>query len=112
MSIEEDLSVVLQPVAKAYPFVAPDNVAPPYITYFAVVSIPENTLSSGVSIINTRFQIDVFGKTYASMKTLVASLVTAMSAAPFKNVQLSRQEFYEQELRIYRMSLDYSVWHY
>jgi hypothetical protein len=33
-----------------------------------------------------------------------------MQAASFTNLQISDQDFYEAEVRLHRVSLDYSIW--
>lgn len=110
--IEQSLYSVLSSVAsgRVYPLIAPDNVEKPYIIFQVVSAMPENTLADGVGITNFRMQIDCYDKTYAGVKTLAESVKTAMSNASFTNLQLMGQDFFESDVKLYRVSMDFSIW--
>lgn len=110
--IEEDLFAALSSLAngRVYPMVAPDNVAKPYIVYQNISNMPENTLADGVPINNARMQIDCYDKTYAGVKALAASVSSAMAAASFINLPLMSQDIYESDVKLFRVSMDFSIW--
>ena len=41
---------------------------------------------------------------------LAEDVRAAMQGAGFSNIQLSEQDFFEVEVRLHRVSLDYSIW--
>jgi len=110
--IQEQLQAVLAPLVagKSFPNLAAQDTAPPYIVYQRVVSVTHNTLQGTTDLQNTRVQIDVYAKTYASAQQVAAAVRSAMSTASFTNLQISEQDFYEAEARLHRVSLDYSIW--
>ena len=112
MIIEETLETLLKPLAtgSCWPLVAPDKPATPYIVYQNISNTPEVTLSDGVPINNTRMQIDVYAKSYKDVKAVAAAVVTAMATAAFTNVPLQNQDLYEQDVKLYRVQMDYSLW--
>ena len=110
--IQEQLQAVLAPLVagRSFPNLAAQDTALPYIVYQRVVSVTHNTLQGTTDLQNTRVQIDVYAKTYASAQQLAAAVRSAMSTASFTNLQISDQDFYEAEARLHRVSLDYSIW--
>ena len=110
--IQEQLQAVLAPlvVGKSFPNLAAQDATPPYIVYHRVVSVTHNNLQGPSDLQNTRVQIDAYAKTYAGVQQIAASVRLAMQGAGFINVQLSEQDFYEIDVRLHRVSLDYSIW--
>ncbi len=110
--IQEQLQAVLAPLVggRSYPNLAAQDAAAPYIVYQRVVSVTNNNLLSASDLQNTRVQIDAYAKTYANVQQIAASVRLAMQGAGFTNVQLSEQDFYEIDVRLHRVSLDYSIW--
>ena len=109
--IEETLKTVLNSLVanRVYPLIAPDKPTVPYIIYQSIANTPENTLTS-VSIYNTRMQIDCYDKTYAGVKALAVNVRSAMAAASFANVQTMDQDLFEDDVKLYRIQFDYSLW--
>ena len=83
---------------------------PPYIVYQRVVRVIYNNLQRPSNLQNTRVQIDVYAKTYSAAQQLASAVSLVMQAAPFINLQISDQDFYEMQVRLHRVSLDYSIW--
>jgi hypothetical protein len=110
--IEQSLFTALSGLAggRVYPLTAPDSPTKPFIIYQNIANTPEVTLANGVPINNTRMQIDCYDKTYAAVKALAVSVQAAMAAASFTNVPLMNQDLYEQDVKLYRVQLDYSLW--
>ena len=110
--IQEQLQAVLAPLVagKSFPNLAAQDTVPPYIVYQRVVSVPHNTLQGATDLQNTRVQIDAYAKTYGQAQALAENVRAAMQGAGFSNIQLSEQDFFEVEVRLHRVSLDYSIW--
>jgi hypothetical protein len=110
--IQEQLQGVLAPVVDgaSFPNLAAQDALPPYIVYQRIVSVTHNNLQGPSDLQNTRVQIDAYAKTYAGVQQTAAAVRAAMQDAPFSNVQLTEQDFYEPEVRLHRVSLDYSIW--
>lgn len=113
LQMTAEMVSVLNPLVanKCYPLIAPDNTATPYITYHTVVNSPVVTLDDGVPINNTRMQIDCFASTYPEAKQLAMDIASAMQTASFKVVPRSTQDLYEDAMKIYRVSQDFSIWY-
>lgn len=110
--IQEQLQAVLAPLVagKSFPNLAAQDATPPYIVYQRVVSVTHNNLLGPSDLQNTRVQIDVYAKTYGQAQAMAEDVRTAMQVAGFSNIQLSEQDFFEVEVRLHRVSLDYSIW--
>lgn len=114
MSVQEQLVTLLTPVAPIYPFTATQNTAPPYLIYQRVSSTVNNVLDGNGNppINNTRMQIDCWGRNYAECQALAASVTTAMLGWFLQNVKLDEQDGYEEDVKLYRVILDFNIWHY
>ena len=110
--IQEQLQAVLAPLVggASFPNLAAQEAEPPYIVYQRIVSITHNNLLGPSDLQNTRVQIDAYAKTYAQAQQIASDIRLAMLAAPFTNLQISEQDFFETEVRLHRVSLDYSIW--
>ena len=96
---------------RVYPLTAPDGVAKPYMTYQRISSNSEHVLSGSSGLTNTRVQIDVYATTYAEATSIAAQVDALMSVWSVQNVSISLQDFYEDQIQLYRISHDYSLWH-
>lgn len=110
MSILTDIKTAVGALVsgRCYPINAPEKPAAPYAVYFQVANAPEVTLENTVPIENTRVQVDVYAKTYAEAQSLAAQVRTAMmglTAVPLLSVDL-----FEQEVKLYRVAQDFSIW--
>lgn len=109
-TIQEQLVTYLAQTAAIYPMVAPQGTALPYVTYQRVASTVNNVLSGAPSIDNARMQIDVWASSYAGAQALAQSIIRAMQAWPVQNVLLNNYDLYEQEVKVYRVLLEFSIW--
>lgn len=103
-------AAVAQVVGRCYPLAAPDQPELPYAVYTRVATTPEATQADGVPIENWRIQIDVYGLIYADVITLAGQVRTALVADPFLAVPLSSADMYEDQVRLYRITQDFSFW--
>lgn len=109
-TIQEQLVAYLAPVAPLHPMVAPQGIALPYVTYQRVASTVHNVLSGPPSIDNARIQVDVWASAYADVQTLAQSIIQAMQAWSVQNVLLSNYDLYEQDVKVFRVLLEFSIW--
>lgn len=110
----QDLQTVLKSLAAGGAWYQVNEAQPPvypYITYARVVSATNNVLSAPTDLQNTRVQIDVYARSIAQAEAIADSVGPAMRAGPWKSaVQLSVDDLYEDEIRAYRLVLDFSIW--
>ncbi|WP_454737594.1 DUF3168 domain-containing protein [Cupriavidus necator] len=115
-TIQEQLHSLLSGVASGgiYPMTAAQNAVPPFVVYQRVAGTVENTLAGNGTppIGNTRFQIDVWAATYAQAVALATSIRALMHGWSVQNVLNLENDDYEPDVMLYRVVLDYSVWHY
>ena len=115
MTVQEQIVTLLSggtaAGARVYPLTAPDGVAKPYITYQRISSNSENVLSGDSGLTNTRMQIDVYATTYAQATSIGAQVDALMSAWSVQNVSVLLQDFFEDQVKLFRISHDYSLWH-
>jgi hypothetical protein len=95
---------------RCYPLTAPDPVTKPYIIYSVISDVQENGIGGFAGISNQRMQVDAYATSYGAVKTLAASIKTAMSTAAFTNIHLSSQDLHESDTQLYRISMDFSIW--
>lgn len=109
----EQLQAVLTPLAAGGSWYAVNTSAPPvypYVTFQRIVSKTNNDLSGASGLQSTVFQIDAWAERIADADALATSIATAMRAAAFTNVQLSRHDQWEKEVKAHRCIADYSCW--
>lgn len=115
MTIEADLFTLLSSGTDAgsrvYPLVAPDSPVKPYLVYQRIFGNSENLMRGQAGIINTRFQIDCYADTFLAARVLFNQVDTKFSGWAIQNVSISNLDLYEQDVKLYRVTADYSVWH-
>lgn len=118
MKIQQQLFALLSPVvgavnATVWPIAAEQGAALPHVTYQVIYSPNENVLSGAPPPIQqTRMQIDCWAQDYLGALALADLVTTTMQGWSVQNVQLGSQDFFEFEVRIYRVMLDYSIWYH
>jgi hypothetical protein len=97
---------------RCYPLInTTPTIVSPYITFQLIYSTPLLvTDSSSNGRQSVRVQIDVWGTTFSSAKTLAKSVRTAMDGWTTPNVIIDSQDLYEEVSKEYRVLLEYSVW--
>lgn len=97
---------------RIYPLVLPQDVVLPAITYTRISGGQVSSLDGYSGLENPRIQVDAWAASYSGVKDLAAKIVTAMNgSATFSATILSDTDFFEDETKIYRVSLDFSAWH-
>lgn len=82
----------------------------PFITYQRIISTSNVSLQGQSDVQNTRVQIDIYSLKLTEAFAFESAIEAAFLAWPVQNVALSSQDFYEDALKAFRVSKDYSVW--
>lgn len=101
-------NTVAEVVGSAFPILAPANTQAPYATYFRVSETSSDSLAEPAALRNTRVQIDVYASTYEESTRL--SDKTRFALYELQGVHIQTTEMYEDEVQLYRTSLDFSFW--
>lgn len=100
---------------RIFPLVRPqqgDGAARPAITYLRVAGIPMNDLDGDDgNLLNIRSQVDVWADTYAAARTIADAVRLRMQSFATRTVMISDQDLYEDDTRIFRVSMDFSSWY-
>lgn len=114
MSFIEELQAVLSALAPAGGVFYGANTAQPpvypFIVWSRVVSNANAVLQGPTDLQNTRVQIDIYSRQLSEAVQLEVALEAVMAAWSVQNVPLSSVDFFEGEVRAYRITKDYSVW--
>lgn len=115
MNVQQQLAALLTGATDAgvevHPVIAPDMVPKPYIVYQRVSSNSENVMSGDSGLVNTRMQIDVYALTYGQAVAIARQIDVLMAGWVLQNVSVLSQDGYEDAVKLFRISNDYSVWH-
>lgn len=96
---------------RIYPTIAPETVTPSFIVYTRVTTNPVNSLVGTNALKNPLFQIDVYSRTHQQARSLGILIREAILAAtPFSAVWRDTRDDYEPDTKLYRVSLDFSIW--
>lgn len=114
MTISQQLAALLTNAtaagARVTQMLAMSPVVTPYITYQRVSANSENVLSGSSGLTNTRMQIDVYSPSYAEAASIAAQVDALMAAWAVQNVSLPTQDTYESDVKLFRVTLEYSIW--
>lgn len=112
--IENDLYAVLGPLVAGhcYPLRVPEGVKGDALVYTRVAGVPETDLQGASSLINARYQIDVWASEYATSRALAQSARTTLAAASaFTALWLGDQDLTDPDTRRFRVILEFSIWY-
>jgi hypothetical protein len=94
-----------------FPEFVPEAAAFPALSFSRVSGFRVNTLSGYANHENPRIQIDCWATSYEAAKDLSTAVHAAMEVAPnFKAILINDMDLSEQELGLYRISMDFSCW--
>lgn len=114
MTIEAEIQALLGPLVsgRCYPIDDDDpSLTNPYIIFTILWEHPEVSLDGPIGLSNDRVQVDVFGSTYSSAKTISRAVTTAFEGSSIDNVPITYYDGYVEETKEYRSTLEYSIWH-
>ena len=119
MSVEEKIfsllttstTITATMANRIYPVRAPQTVQSPYAVYQRISGGQHSGMDGYLTLENPRIQIDVYSTSYSQVKTLTESIQTQMATSTgFKNVLINDTDLFEDELNIYRVTMDFSCW--
>lgn len=96
-------------VGRCYPMTSPVKPVTPFAIYSQITNLPQVNMATEVSIENTRIQVDVFSKSYSEVQTKADAVRSAMIA--LGGIPQSAGDIYESEVKLYRVTQDFSFWH-
>ena len=105
--------------SRVYPVRLPQNAIFPAVTYQRVGGNRISSLSGPSGLAHPRFQTDVWAETYAESKTIAASIRTALDGYSGTvdtlriggSILVSEWERYEPDAALYRVSMDFNIFH-
>ena len=98
---------------RIYPVLLPQGAAAafPAVTYQRVSADRVYSLSGYSTLENVRIQIDCWATSFETVKDLGDKMrQTVDGATAFASNLISDQDLYEDELGVYRVSMDFSLW--
>lgn len=96
---------------RIYPYWLPDQAKYPAISYFRVSGGQQNTLSGYSNLENPRIQFDVWAESYKQAKEIRSAVHSVMSqATAFQSLLIDDSDIYEDDIAVYRVSMDFSCW--
>lgn len=115
--IEEDIFTALSGFAglsalvsdRIYPLRLPQGGSLPAIVYTRVSGERVNNLD-GENIQNPRYQVDCWAENYAGAKAAAAQVELAFAASTLQAVLIADRDDKDDTVKIYRVSMDFSVW--
>jgi len=124
MTIEEVLCARLQAQvasvgSRVYPVRAAQNTAYPFVTYAQVSEVSTHAFGADVNVLQARWQVNAFGKSYADAKVAADQASAALSRYRatvsgleildvFKELELDSFDF---EALVYHVAVDFLVMH-
>lgn len=101
--------------SRIYPVLLPQGAAAafPAVTYQRVSADRVYSLSGYSTLENVRMQIDCWATSFETVKDLGDKMrQTVDTATAFASNLLSDQDLYEDEVGVYRVSMDFSLWNH
>ena len=96
---------------RIYPITRPQNSVLPAITYTRIFGNPVQSIGGFTSATSEiRIQIDCWASTYDQVQALALAVRDRMfvTAATFRSYMQSDTDFYEDDTKIYRVSMDFN----
>jgi len=113
-TIEAQLQTLLGNLCagRCYPLInTTPTIVSPYITFQVIDAAPMLVSANSAKQEKMRVQVDVFGTTYSSAKTLAQSVKTAIDTASFAGTSLiTNMDLYEEASKEYRVLLEFYIW--
>ena len=120
-TFEEALVNEIKSIVKIFPLFAQQGTATPYSTYRLITDERERTLNENhTGNIEEVYQIDIFDKTYSSVKTLKTSVINKLKAIARTTISsvyiqdlaiMNTFTMYEDDTQIYRAMIEFKVFY-
>lgn len=126
MDFKEGLTVELSALSgltgKVFPVLAAQGTLAPYLTYALDGNDRVKTLSGHDGLVQSRYQLDLYHSTYASLKELKALVIASLKTYDLTNIGVSGPlvqqveiitdfETYEEATKLYKGIIEFEV-HY
>lgn len=98
--------------SRVYPLRAPQNVTKPYITFQRILTNPVSSIDGNLNTVRARLQIDCWADTYAAVRGLYTAVKAYLNSSPAglaATLLLEARDFYEDDTRLYRVSIDAAI---
>lgn len=106
--IEKQLFTALKTVCeRVYPMFMPDDAVYPSITYQVVYDGANQATNGNLSSRDVRFQVDIFSASYTEAKSLKDLVVNEV--IELKGGDISSQDLYEDEQKLFRQLIDFKI---
>lgn len=114
-ALSADAGVIALVVDRIYPGRAPQGVALPYVVYFMVASVPDQTHGETSQLDNTLAQFSCYAETYAQARDLRQAVRATLENQTLGNgsrpiIDTERDQF-EEVANLYHHLLDVNFYH-
>lgn len=90
---------------------APEGTPEPYVVYALIIDNPTNTLNGSSDLEQASWRVDSYAKSRQAARTVMDTVTAIINACNGDPIVSNRQDFYEQDTRIHRVSLVVSTWY-
>lgn len=97
--------------AKIYPLLASQNVKAPFIVYTNVNDKDLTSLQGENYANKTRFQIDIYSKSYAKGKEILGAVKDALYQFEYIPHNFNARDGFEKETKLYRQLVEFNFIH-
>ena len=123
MDLEKGLYTELSTLnASVYPVMAPQDTSAPYVVYTLSNNKRLEVLTGVVGLVETMYEIEVYGATYTETKDLAASIVHLLQTLEgsaigttttwIQQVTIENEiDMYEPETRVYRHMIEITIYY-
>ena len=94
---------------RIYPMKAPNGVETPYITYMNVSNIDITSIQGANYANKTRFQIDIFSKSYLETKEILGAVKSSMYQYKTQVHNFSSWDLYESDTELHRQLIEFNI---
>lgn len=95
--------------SRIYPLVAPENCATPFIVYSNISDVDQTSFQGANYQNKTRFQIDIYSKSYGEVKTLKGAVKVAMYDFKYFPHEFTSRDLYEADTKIQRQLIQFKL---
>jgi hypothetical protein len=95
---------------RVYPLVMPQNPTLPALVYTRIVTNAQNNLDRPPTLDQCLIQIDSYAKTYLEAKQVAEQARDVLEVSALKSTLQNIQDFWEDEAKIYRVTMDFYCW--
>jgi hypothetical protein len=93
-----------------YPDIGPDTPTQPFVIFSRLPSAPENIFFGPPPIENTKVQVDCYHTDKLASITLRTQVQAALQSASFKAILVLEHDVFEPLVKMYRVSMEFSIW--